>query len=85
VVTGGFRLGMMVALPKCLVLSEHNHTVSETFHRAPDVHDQKANTSNDDRSNLWGSTASMSASCSPETNRGCELTDRINEEEVDVQ
>ena len=64
VVTGGFKLGMMIALPKCLALPQRTQPRgyhSEALHRTPGKHHREPSCG-DDRTNLCGSTASRTPS-----------------------
>ena len=60
VVTGGFKLGMMIALPKCLALPQRTQPRgyhSEALHRTPGER-RREPSRGDDRTHLCGSTAS---------------------------
>lgn len=86
VVTGGFRLGITMALPKCIALpnsTRNDHAsshqtghLSETLHRTLGVRHQenKPQAHNTNQTNLWGSTA---ARTSPSRRWRCQSSGRV--------
>jgi len=76
VVTGGLRLGMMMALPKCLALSENTTTVPHSLRNIASSTRcaLPKKLSIDDRSILWGSTASRTP---PSRRWRCQSSGRV--------